>query len=70
MIFLSIELKKVIVFENCLKFNCYFFFLPPGTPTTNKLDDGVSVTHFSGLQVTGTSSITGTCTNNLMIIYW
>ena len=25
-IFLSIELKKVIVFENCLKFNCNFFY--------------------------------------------
>ena len=34
---------------NCLKFFDLFF---TSTSTTKKLDDGISVKHFSGLQVT------------------
>ena len=43
-LFLCIELKKILVSEFFFKFNNYFFFT--GTPTTNKLDDGIPVTHF------------------------
>ena len=37
--FLCIELKKILVSETFFKFNKYFF--STGTPTTNKLDDGM-----------------------------
>ena len=36
--------KKILVYEFFFKHNNYFF--STGTPTTNKLDDGVPVTHF------------------------
>ena len=39
---------EVIMSENIFKFKNYFF--PTGTSTTNKLDDGIPVTYFSGLQ--------------------
>ena len=41
--FLCTELKKILVSEFFFKFNNYFF--STGTPTTNKLDDGIPVTH-------------------------
>ena len=45
-LFLCIELKKkkTLVYEFFFKLNNYFF--SAGTVTTNKLDDGVPVTHF------------------------
>ena len=42
-LFLCTELKKILVSEFFFKFNNYFF--SNGTPTTNKLDDGIPVTH-------------------------
>ena len=42
--FLCRELKKLIVSEKFFKFNNYLF--STGTATTNKLDDGIPVTHF------------------------
>ena len=42
-LFLCTELKKILVSEFFFKFNNYFF--STGTPTTNKLDDGIPVTH-------------------------
>ena len=36
--------KKTLVYEFFFKHNNYFF--STGTTTTNKLDDGVPVTHF------------------------
>ena len=39
-----ILLKKILVSEFFFKFNNYFF--STGTPTANKLDDGIPVTHF------------------------
>ena len=47
--FLCIELTKVVVSENLFKFNNYFF--STSISTTNKLDDGIPVTYFSGLQL-------------------
>ena len=38
--FLCTELKKILVSEFFFKFNNYFF--STGTPTTNKLDDGIT----------------------------
>ena len=35
------------MFENIFKFKNYF--ISTGTPTTNKLDDGIPVTNLSGL---------------------
>ena len=42
-LFLCTEFKKVSVSEFFLKFNNYF--LSTGTPTRNKLYDGIPVTH-------------------------
>ena len=42
-LFLCTELKKILVSEFFFKFNNYFF--STGTPNTNKLDDGIPVTH-------------------------
>ena len=43
-LFLCIELKKkILVHEFFFK---HKFFFSTGTPTSNKLDDGVLVTHF------------------------
>ena len=42
-LFLCTELKKILVSEFFFKFNNYFF--STRTPTTNKLDDGIPVTH-------------------------
>ena len=39
---------QVIMSENIFKFKNYFF--STGTLTTNKLDDVIPVTYFSGLQ--------------------
>ena len=47
--FLCTELENVLVSKNLFNFNNYFFSF--GTLTTNKLDDGISVTYFSGFQV-------------------
>ena len=43
-LFLCIELKKILVSEFFFNFNKYFF--STGTPTTNKLDDVILVPHF------------------------
>ena len=61
--FLCIELKKIIVSEKFFKFNNYF--LSTDTPTMNKVDDGMPVTYFSGLQVLVLKLQT-----NLMKVYW
>ena len=44
-LFLCIELKKIIASEYFFKFNSYCF--STGTATTQKLDDGISVSNFS-----------------------
>ena len=49
--FLYKELKKVIVPENFFKFNNYFFSTGTVLQLQSKLDDGIPVTYFSGLQV-------------------
>ena len=41
---LCIDLKKILVSDIFFKFNNYFF--SNSTATTNKLDDGILVTHF------------------------
>ena len=43
-LFLCIDLKKILVSETFFKSDNYFFSI--GTPTTNKLDDSIPVTHF------------------------
>ena len=49
-LFLCIELKKILVSQFFFKFKKYFFCT--GTPTTKKLDDSILVcTTFLGLQV-------------------
>ena len=45
--FVCMILKNVIVSENSFKFNNNIF--SAGAPTTNKFDDGIWVTYFSGL---------------------
>ena len=47
--FLCTELKKLIVPEIFYKFKNNFF--STGTAATNKLDDGIPVTYFSGVQL-------------------
>ena len=42
--FIYIELKKIRRSEIFFKFNNYFF--SASTPTTDRLDDGMPVTHF------------------------
>ena len=43
------RIENSYVSEIFFKFNNYLFFT--GTPVTEKLDDGIPVTYFSGLQV-------------------
>ena len=49
--FLCIELKKLIVPGIFFKFNNYFFSTGTTPTAANKFDDGISGTHFSGVQV-------------------
>ena len=54
---------EVIMSENIFKFKNYFFSIR--TSTLNKLDDGILVTHFSGLQ----KPVLELQTNSMMV-YW
>ena len=54
---------EVIMSENIFKFKNYFFSIR--TSTKNKLDDGIAVTHFSGLQKPVLELQT-----NSMTVYW
>ena len=54
---------EVIMSENIFKFKNYFFSIR--TSTKNKLDDGIPVTHFSGLQKPVLELQT-----NSMTVYW
>ena len=54
---------EVLISENIFKFKNYFFSI--GTSTTNKLDGGIPITYFSGLQEPVLELQT-----NSMTVYW